>query len=1066
MSEPETDIPRGPIAWMARNAVAANLLMIVLLVGGFLLSMRIKQEVFPEFDLDIITIQVPYPRATPSMVEKGIILAVEEAVSGLDGVKKVTSNSGENMGTVAVELLLETDPNKALQDVKNAIDRITTFPDEAEKPTVSLISTRREVLSLVVYGDQEEGTLRVLAERMRGELLQDPDITYVQLSGIRPLEIDVALPQDKQRAHGLKHADVARKIRSSAVELPGGYVKTSGGDVLLRLDERRDLGSEFGNIPLVTSPDGTHLRLDDLATVTDGFAETDQAAFYNGKRAVLVKVFRVGDQTPIQVADAVENYLKGFKTRLPEGLKVDIVNDMSEIYRDRIDLLLRNARLGLILVLVILGLFLEVRLAFWVTLGIPISMLGSMLFMPFMDVSINMISLFAFIVTIGIVVDDAIVVGENVYEYRQRGMPILKASILGARRIATPVTFAILTNIVAFMPMFFVPGIMGKIFRVIPAVVITVYAVSLVEALFILPAHLGHQKSAGRRRGPLGWLHRGQQAFARLLERFIHNRYRRVLRGALRNRYFTVAVGIAILAATVGFVRGGHISMGLMPTVESDFVVASVVLPYGSPVADTNAAQARLVEKAREVLARHGGERITRGILSLTGTALAMHGPGGGGASGSGGHQATVLVYLVPTDKRDIGAEEFVGEWRQAVGDVAGLESLTFTSSLGGPSGGAAIDVQLSHPDVAVLEQAADELAGKLTTFTGVKDVDNGFSLGKPQLSFKPTNLALSEGLDASTIAAEVRNAFYGAEALRQQRGRDEIKVMVRLPESERQSEYNVEELMIRLPGGGEIPLRMAADVERGRAYTEIRRAEGNRVVDVTADVERGVTDPGQVIDDLKEDFLPDLIAKHAGLSFSLEGEQREMSEAMGTLKMGFGLAMLVMYALLAIPFRSYLQPLVVMAAIPFGIVGAIVGHVIMGYNLSVISMMGIVALAGVVVNDALILMDAANKARARGETPFEAISQAGVRRFRPILLTSLTTFFGLAPMIFETSMQARFLIPMALSLGFGILASTLIVLLLIPSLYLIAEDLRGAAGWIKALYVSEATDPTRHGAG
>ncbi len=1036
------DQERGAIAWMARNSVAANLLMLLLIVGGIIMGLSIQQEVFPEFDLDFVQVQVPYPGASPAEVEQGILLAIEDGVRGLDGVKRVTSNAYEGVGVVQIELLIGTNANKAQQDIQNAVDRITSFPQEAERPVVSVLSRRREVISLLVYGDHHPRVLHRVAEQVRDELLQDPKIVLVERSGIPPLEISIEVPLATLRAYGLTLEEIANQVGRGAVELPAGGVKTRTGEVLLRTAERRDYGKDFADIPIVSRTDGTEILLGDIARIIDGFEDTDEAAFYHGKPAVQLKVYRIGDQTPVEVAEAVKARAAEIDERLPPGIGVTVWRDWSEIFQQRMGLLIRNARLGLVLVLLLLGLFLEVRLAFWVTMGIPISILGSLLILPFFGVSINMISLFGFIVTIGIVVDDAVVVGENVYENRQRGMAYLPASIRGARWIAWPVTFSVLTNMVAFIPIFFVPGVMGKIFRSIPAVVVAVFFISLIESLFVLPAHLGHLRQTGEH-GFWAFLRRIQKPIGRALEHAIERYYKPGLRTCLRNRYLTMSVGLAILIVTIGFDQAGHIDFTFFPKIDSERVYASITMPYGAAVEDTKAVQARVVKAAGTVLERHGGEKITRGISTHVGSARPTR---GGSTLGGGGHLAHVQVYLVATDQRDVSAADFVREWREEVGEILGTESLTYTYSLmvgSGPS----IDVELSHANVQVLEQAATQLADALRSYQGVKDIDDGFSLGKPQLDFKVKPEARSLGITASMLGRQVRSAFYGAEALRQQRGREEVKVMVRLPEAERKSEYNVEELLILAPGGGEIPLREAATVTRGRAYTEINRADARRVLNVTGDVVPGVANATKVLTDLEKDVLPDLMARHPGLSYSLEGQQRWQRESLEALRTGLTLALIVIYAMLAVAFGSYIQPVVVMAAIPFGLVGATIGHLIMGYDLSLMSMMGMVALSGVVVNDSLVLIHATNENRQRGLTSLESVTAAGARRFRPILLTSLTTFCGLSPMIFETSVQAQFLIPMAISLGFGILFVTFIALLLVPCLYLIVEDVRNLFG-------------------
>lgn len=1034
----------GPIGWMTRHSVAPNLLMLVFLVGGFIMASRIKQEVFPEFELDMVTITVPYPGASPEEVEQGIVLSIEEAVRGIDGVKEVSALAGEGAGTVMVELLVDSDHQKVYQEIKQEIDRITTFPEEAEEPQVTLQTRRRQVLSVMLYGDADEWVLRELAEQVRDRLLQDPEITQIDLSPDRQYEVSVEVPQARLRAHNLTLDQIAQTVRQAAVELPGGRVKTQGGDVLLRVKERRDYAREFAQIPIITSPEGAELRLEDIAVVTDDFEETDQIRTYNGKPCVSLDVFRVGEQTPIGVSDAVKRCLETVRPELPPGIGVDVNHDHSDIYRQRLELLLRNGFFGLILVFVMLGMFLEIKLAFWVAMGIPTSFLGAFLFLPGMDISINMISMFAFIVALGIVVDDAIVAGENIYEYRQQGMGLLKAGILGARDVSVPITFSILTNIVAFMPLAFIPGMMGKVFRVIPLVVSTVFVISWVESLLVLPAHLAHTRRESRTR--LGrWVHVRQQRFSALISRFIEGAYGPFIETCLRLRYLSVASGLGVLIVVLGYVASGRLGFVLMPRVESDQAVVTAVLPYGSPLSRTTAVRDRLLKVVNEIIDEHGGSKLSEGVLAAIKE-----------------NQVEVDVYLTDPEVRPISTSELTRLWRERTGEIRGLESLKFEADRGGPGSGASLTVELAHRDTRTLDLASQSLAASLGRFGNVKDIDDGFTPGKQQLDFKILPDGRSLGLTASEVARQVRSAFYGAEALRQQRGRNEVKAMVRLPEAERISEYDVEELIIRTPAGTDVPLRQVARVQRGRAYTNITRREGRRTVMVAADVvPQGQTT--QVIKTLTESVLPELMRDYPGLSYSFEGHQAEMRESLSSLKVGFVLALLMIYALLAVPFRSYIQPAIVMVSIPFGIVGAVMGHLIMGYNLSVVSLMGIVALSGVVVNDALVLIDFANLQRAAGAAAHEAIRSAGVRRFRPIILTTLTTFGGLAPMIFETSRQARFMIPMALSLGYGILFATAITLIMVPCLYLIVQDVRGLFG-VTELQQDGAVTPRAHG--
>lgn len=1036
---------------MTKNGVAANMLMLVLIVGGLVtLASSIKQEVYPEVDLDVVSVQVGYPGASPDEVEQGVVLAVEEAVRGVDGVRELRSTAREGVATVDVELLLGADTERALNDIKSAVDRITSFPEDVERPTISLLSNREQVFSLVIYGDVDETTLKAVAEDSRRELLSDPRITYVEIAGLRPLEIGIEVPQAALRQHGLTLEEIALRIRAASVELPGGGVKTPGGEVLLRTTERRDRGDEFGGIVLLSNPDGSQVRVRDVATVKDGFQEIDQHATFDGKPAVMINVFRRGDETPLTVAAAAKEYIEKLGATLPEGLHVASWLDTSEMYQQRISLLVRNAWMGLLLVLVTLGLFLEVRLAFWVTLGIPISFAGSLLFFPATDVSVNMISLFAFLITLGMVVDDAIVVGESIHNQRATGKGLLESAIVGVREVAQPVIFAILTSCVAFMPMLFVPGVMGKFFRVVPIVVMAVLAISVVESLLILPAHLSHPMPA--------WLQVILSPYLRLmrllsrfeiprrLERFIERGYVPALREALASKYLTLACGLAVLILIVGVVVG-RVPVTFHPKIEGDIITAQLRLPVGTPVGETERLADHLAVAARSVIEDHSSDErgISRGLYEEVGAAASSGGdPPEQGELTEGSHLATVMVYLVQSDLRGISTGQFVQQWRDRVGRLAGVDSLSFTYEVG-VEPGAPIEVRLIHPDVPTLEVAAERLAAELRTYSGLRDIDSGVTRGKEQIDFRLTEEGIAQGLTELELATQVRGAFFGSEAVRQQRGRDEVRVYVRRPLSERQSLYDVEEMVVRTPSGAEMPMRRAAEITRGRAYTVITRTNGRRNVSVTADVANDEANANDINAQIRQNELPRLLADIPGLSYTLGGEQQSQSETLGALFMGFILAMVAVYAMLAVVFQSYLQPLLVMGAIPFGMVGAVVGHLIMGFELSVVSMMGLVALSGVVVNDSLILIVATNRYRSEGMSVLDAVVAGGARRFRPILLTSLTTFLGLFPMILEPSAQARFLVPMAISLGFGVLFATLIMLLIVPCAYAALEDMKHA---------------------
>ncbi|MEM6925749.1 MAG: efflux RND transporter permease subunit [Myxococcota bacterium] len=1042
----ETSTATGAIAWMARNPVAANLLMLIIMVGGVVGLLRVKQEVFPSFDLDVVGVSVPYPGASPSEVEQGIVLALEEELRGLDGVKRVTATAVEGYGALSAELLLGENPDKLLADVKSAVDRVTTLPEEAEEPTITLVSQRQQVISMVLSGDQELRTLHDIAEDVRERLLTNPNVTQVDLQGVRPLEIAIEVPQETLEAYGLSLEQIAAQVRGASLELPGGALKTRGGELLVRVADRRLEGTQFAEIVIKGTTQGGDVRLGDIATITDGYADTDLFNYYNGEPAVRIVAYRIGNETPQQVADIVKELKGELQSELPENLTLSIWDDDSQLLRDRIDLLSRNAWMGMILVLLVLTAFLDLRLAIWVGLGIPISILGAFAIMPAADVSVNMISLFAFIITLGMVVDDAIVVGENVYEAEKQGESRINAAVKGASQMVVPVSFSILTTVIMFTPLLFVPGFMGKIFGIMPTLVIMVLLFSWIESFFVLPAHLGHGgDTLGRIFPPARWfgqlIARLRAPFENGLVNFRDNWYAPTVDRLIAYRYISFSVGLGLFVLTMGVLLAGIVPRTFFPKLEGELVTASARLPYGTPVERTREVQ-RAIEAAAQRAVDEAGEGVFKGMYASLGAGPASR----NGAREEGAHLVSVEVQLVPTGERDLSSQEFSNLWSAQMPKLAGIESLIFSSSVG-PGAGAAVDVLVSHPDTEVLERASNEVLGVLKTYDGLTDHENSFALGKPQLDFKLLPAAATLGLTGNDVARQIRSSFFGAEALREQRGRNELKVMVRLPGDQRDSEYHLERLRIRTPTGGFVPLSSVAEMERGRAPTTISREDGRRVVNVTAELAPTAKSSADIVESLGEELFPSLRERYPGILVDFAGEQREQAEVGASLGLNFVIALFLMYAMLAIPFKSYVQPVLVMLAIPMGVVGAVFGHFVMGYEMSMISAFGVVALAGVVVNDSLVMIDAINKFRDGGMPAWEAAKQGGVRRLRPILLTSLTTFFGLAPMILETSVQARFLIPMAISLGFGVLFATAAILLLGPPVYMIIEDLVGAAG-------------------
>jgi len=983
-----------------------------------------------------------YLGASPAEVEEAIVRRIEEKIAGLAGIKRIDSVAREGVASITIEVMNDWDLQELLDEVKAEVDRITTFPKEAEQPVVREMTRRVQVLNVAVYGDAPESTIKHLTERIK-----EQGITLAELGGVRQGEIHVEISEETLRRYGLTLGKIAEAVRRASLDLPAGSVKTEGGEILVRTKGRRYYAADYRDIAVITRTDGSKVTLGQIANLKDGYEDVDLFNRFQGKPAGIIEVYRVADQNALHVASTVKGYIEKIRPSLPEGVDISYFRDRSSILKSRIRLLLKNMALGLILVSILLGIFLNARLAFWVTLGIPISFMAGLMLLPRFDVSINMVSLFAFIMVLGIVVDDAIVVGENIFRRHEEGLESLDGAVRGTLEVGRPVVFAVLTTVAAFWPLLLGTGTMGKIMRTIPIVVILVLLGSLVECLLVLPAHLVGSKQRTKRSME-------EKRTSRWLKWFIKGPYAKAVDFCVKWRYATVSLGIAVLLITVGVWKAGWIKFTLFPKVESDFLICTVTMPAGTPVERTLEIAAHLEQSGKEALVQAEGETSGNGppMLKSIITRIGQHlGGAGPMASGPqfGGHLAQITLELLEGEEREVTASQLANKWRKKVGSIPDAESITFQSVLF--SAGNPIEVHLSLDDHNLLIAAAEELKNEIKGYPGVFDVSDSFMPGKDEMQLKLKPAARSLGLTLDDLAQQVRHAFYGAEALRLQRDQDEVKVMVRYPESERKSLGYVEDMRIRAPDGSEVPFNQVAEVNMEEGYAAIERAQRRRVIVVTADVDETVTNANELRTDLEKRFLPQLELNYPGLRYAMEGEGKEQKESLSDVVNGFVIALFLIYALLAIPFRSFTQPFVVMSAIPFGMVGAVIGHLIMGLNLSLLSLFGIVGLAGVVVNDSLVLVHATNRIREQGVSPREAITQGGALRFRAIILTSLTTFAGLTPMILERSLQAQFLIPMAVSLGFGVLFATVITLLLIPCGYMILEDVHNLVEKLKA---------------
>ncbi len=1020
---PSEKIWTGAIAWMVNNHVASNILMFTMLVGGMLFLFSTQQEVMPPFESDSVSINLVLPGASPEEMESSMVLAVEDALQNVEEVDEINAYVYSGVSFLYVSPVDGADAQQFLLDVQNEIDGITTFPQEAEDPTVTMAGFTLEVISAVLSGSDDPLFLREWAEYVKNQLLQQPNVTQVELDDLPEREIHIEISQKKLREYGLTLNQVAATIRAASVEQGAGVIESSDGDINIKVSDKRSYIDEFGQIAIITEADGSRVLLEDIATLTEG---EDQPSFaeFDGTPAIVFEIYRVGNQSPQEVSDDALIIIDELNQTLPAGLSIQVLTDDAQVFRDRADLLVSNALIGITLVFLCLAFFLEPKLASWVSLGIPVSIIGSFLFLTPYGMTINMMSMFAFLITLGIVVDDAIVVGENVHIWRRRGYSRPEAAVLGTKEIAVPIVFSVLTNIVAFLPLLLLPDTMGMLFAPITPVVCAVFFCSLIESLFIMPCHLAHDKKPmpGSLMFRLSAL---QRKFSTVFTLWVEKVYGPLLHKVLRNKYNVLAICLALLFIMGGFVLSGRMGMEMMPASESDFAYVSVTMPSSTSDERLREISDQLSNAAQQVIAENGGDELSTGVYV-----------------NKMGSTVQAYLYLTDSEVRPLTTTEVTLLWQEASGSILGAETISFQADYSGPGSGKALTVVLSHADTAVLQQAAEELALIFAEYPIVSDIDTGTSRQDREIQIKLTPLGEQLGLTSQSVSEQVRSYFEGVTVLRQQRGVDEITVRLRLPENERSEESTLESLVLRTPDNQEVLLYDVAEIIDGLTPAMLRRTDGERVLYVSANVNPR-TEAGIILADLEANALPDLAARFPGLSYGRYGMQDEIDDSMNVLYLGLTFALLAIYVLLAIPFKSYTQPIIIMIAIPFGIVGAILGHIIMGYSLSVISFLGILALSGLVVNDSLMLISFANLEKERGLSSYDAIHKAGVRRFRPILLTTLTTFIGLTPMLLETSRQARQLIPVAISLAFGVLFATAITLALVPALYLILDNMK-----------------------
>jgi multidrug efflux pump subunit AcrB len=1037
---------KGLIAWFAANHVAANLLMILIIVAGLISVSSIRKETNPEFELNRIQVRVPYLGAAPQEVEEGVVIKIEEAIQDLQGIKTIRSNSFEGSGNVTIEVDPDADLTQVLSDVKTRIDAISTFPALTEKPVIYKQEVNNPVVMIALSGDLNELTRKALGNEIRDELLRLPSVNSIIYFGDRPYEISVEVSEHTLREYGLTMSEISQAIKNSSIDMPGGTIKTDGGDILLRTKGQVYTGQDFGALVLRTYPDGTRLKLSDVAMINDGFVESEGYGRFNGQLTATLQVVAGSQQNEIETAQAVKKYIAEKSKSLPDGIRMDIWIDLPKYLEGSLQRMQNNIVSGAILVFVVLSLFLRVKVAFWVIVGLPITFLGALWIMPAWPVTINTISLFGFIIVLGIVVDDAIIIGESVYTKIRADGHTLDNVIQGAHRVAIPATFGVLTTIAAFVPMMFIGGVVAPFFEAMALVVILCLAFSLVESKLILPAHLVHahippvdEEDLFNPQREIPWYQKPGRFFLKIqrhvqhgLQRLIHDRYKPWLERAVDNRGMTVTIFTAILILTIGLLTSGIARVVVFPDFAQDFIQVDLEMQSGTAPHVRNAAiqqvEGALLKINQDYVDEHPDSLpIIQNIGVFT----------------SGDTGARMFVEIPFTEDRPYEMKEVTQMWRDAVGEIPGMKELKFRAA-GHIGGGSPLSFKLSGSNYEALEEAAADLAKELATYEGLFDITNSATAGSDEikLTIKPEAEAL--GLTMSSLGRQVRQAFYGEEAQRIQRGKDELRVMVRYPLEERRSIADLENMRIRTPSGDEVPFSSVAEVSLGKGYSRISRLNRERTVTVSSDIDPDLVEPQQIIRTMSDEFIPELLSRYPGVKYGLEGSSQDQVEFMAKIFMALVVSMFLIYALLAIPLHSYVQPFIIMSVIPFGAIGAVIGHIIMGRAISMFSMFGLIALAGVVVNDSLILVDFINKARAKGMAIRDAVIESGTARFRAIVLTSFTTAAGLLPIMIESSPQAQAIIPTAISIGYGIIFATVITLFLVPALYLLQEDFFG----------------------
>jgi len=1052
------------LAAFARNTVFANIVLILIFLAAWLATISMIRETFPEFSLDLITISVPYPGADPEEVEEGISRKIEEAIEGLEGIKQYTTESSENVGTATIEVKEDYNIDDVLDRVRTEVNAISTFPVDAEKPVITELMLKDPVMLLYLSGDMSERRIKEWSEKIKDEIQQLPEVSQVGIFGAREYEIGIEVSEERLREYGLTFDMVVDAVRRSSLNLAGGTIRTQGEEIRMRTMGRKYTGEALASIVVLARPQGEIITLDRLANIKDGFTEDPINSMINGEPSVMLIVYKTKEEDALTISEAVQQFIKQKQQRLPAGANMKILYDNTEMLRSRINLLVKNGIIGLMIVFLMLWSFLNARLSFWGGMGIPISIAGALAILWAIGGTINMVSLFGLIMVLGIVVDDAIIVGEAIYVHRKQGKPPLKAAVDGVSEVGMPVVAAVTTTIVAFIPLFYVGGIMGKFIAILPAVVIACLTVSLVECLLLLPAHLSHLPDPNVRHNNSNSLSRRLELLHHLtssgMEWFVDRIYKPFLSKSLYWRYISFCTAVSILLLTIGFVKGGILKFEVFPEIDGFIMTATVEFPSGTPPEITGQA----IERIDAALLRLAEQTQTRSGDPLIEDRLALVGQTLENLPRSGPHLGSVQAILLDSDRRGVHSKDLMVLWEKEIGPILGIKSLTFTGFSAGPPGDP-IEVWLQGQDMQAILAAADDLMDRLRKFEGVYQIRSDFSQGKNEMRLELKPEARTLGLTVNDLARQIYAGYYGDEAVRLQRGRDDIRVKVRYTADERSRISNIERVRIRTASGHEVPLMSVANISFAPGYSTITRTDGMRRVAVSAGVNTKKANANEIFAELNSNYFPKLKRRYPEIHVALQGEQKKMRESFDSLYVGYPLALIGIFIIIATMFRSYAQPFVIMFTVPFGIIGAVIGHLLLGYDLSIMSIFGMVALTGVVVNDAIVLIERINENIAEGMPFFEAILSGGARRFRAIFLTTISTVGGLTPLIMETDLQAKFLIPMALSIAAGVVFATVLTLVLVPSLLALLSDARLLVHRLRHGYWPKRVDvePARH---